>query len=166
MAVVCIKCSRELPTEMFGMRTKSKGKRYRSTICKPCVTARTVAWKEQNPEKAKAYTKTAEAKRYSRRMEDRYGISSSDYEAILREQDGVCRICKRHETRTRGKRQLDFVGEDSKAAIVRRLAIDHDHVTGKVRGLLCGACNTVLGLVSEDVAILNSVIEYLEEHHG
>jgi hypothetical protein len=43
-----------------------------------------------------------------------------------------------------------------------RRVIDHDHKTGKVRGLLCGNCNTALGMISDDINILNNMIYYLK----
>ena len=42
--------------------------------------------------------------------------------------------------------------------------VDHDHKTGKVRGMLCHACNTVIGHADDNVTILNSAIKYLEEN--
>ena len=44
----------------------------------------------------------------------------------------------------------------------RRLAIDHDHVTGQVRGLLCYRCNSAIGLFKDDVTVLRRAILYLE----
>jgi hypothetical protein len=61
-----------------------------------------------------------------------YGISLRSYEDMLRRQDGVCAICARP---PRGKRPLD---------------VDHDHVNGRVRGLLCGNCNRAIGLLEEN----------------
>lgn len=60
--------------------------------------------------------------------ERKYGITEDDYQRMLSEQEGVCSLCKRP-PRT------------------HRLHVDHDHVTGRVRGLLCGGCNGLLGLI-------------------
>ena len=60
-----------------------------------------------------------------------YGISLPLYEELLRQQDGLCAICARP---PRGKRPLD---------------VDHDHVSGRVRGLLCGNCNRAIGVLDE-----------------
>jgi hypothetical protein len=72
----------------------------------------------------------------------RYGITPEDYDRMLVEQGGVCAIC----LRPPGK---------------RRLHVDHDHETGKVRALLCSRCNHAVGLVREDETILSRMIEYL-----
>lgn len=64
-------------------------------------------------------------------------------------QGGVCAICHKPETATRrGK--------------LKALAVDHCHDTGLVRGLLCVECNTGIGKLREDTAILRSAIRYLE----
>jgi len=44
---------------------------------------------------------------------------------------------------------------------IKRFAIDHDHQTGKVRGLLCGFCNALIGYAKDDISILKSAIKYL-----
>ncbi len=73
-----------------------------------------------------------------------YGITLKEYNKILANQNGVCAIC--------GNPPND-----------RKLAVDHNHVTGKIRGLLCKACNTTLGNVKDSVEILEKAIEYLKE---
>lgn len=65
-------------------------------------------------------------------MVRRYGITLDDYNKMRKDQNYSCAICGRHEDKVKGK-----VG-------VRPLHIDHCHTTGKVRGLLCGRCNTSL----------------------
>lgn len=80
----------------------------------------------------------------------KYGISTDDYNRLLKEQGGVCAICKNPE------RVLDNRGRK------RRLAVDHDHDTFVVRGLLCYACNTGIGALKESVLVLESAIEYLQ----
>jgi len=80
-----------------------------------------------------------------------YGITFTDYKNILLKQGGVCAICKCSEKTKKGN-------GDGKA---RSLSIDHDHKTGKVRGLLCANCNSALGLIGENVNRLATMIEYL-----
>jgi hypothetical protein len=72
-----------------------------------------------------------------------YGIDVPDYERILEEQGGGCYICGK---KPEPKRALD---------------IDHDHKTGKVRGLLCSNHNRGLGMLGDDIKSLVKVLEYL-----
>ena len=78
----------------------------------------------------------------------RFGISLFDYSQMLLAQGGKCAIC--------GGTDGGHRNGDPKA-----LAVDHCHTTGKVRGLLCEACNTGIGKLKEDVEILQSAIRYL-----
>lgn len=71
-----------------------------------------------------------------------HGATEQLYQSLLSKQNGVCWICK---------------GTDQK----RRLSIDHDHTTGEIRGLLCRACNTALGLFKDDKAMLSRAVAYL-----
>lgn len=75
----------------------------------------------------------------------RYGLKSGEYEQILAAQDGGCAICGGPPT-----------GNHT------RLAVDHDHDTGRVRGLLCGNCNSILGLARDDAERLRAAATYLE----
>jgi len=77
-----------------------------------------------------------------------YGITTQQYNELFLRQEGLCAICGRHQ-----------------AEFKRRLAVDHDHATGKVRGLLCGLCNRALGGFST-VNKLQAAIEYLEANCG
>jgi len=78
----------------------------------------------------------------------RYNISLEDLSNLLDSQKGCCVICKK-----------SLIFPDS----TRSYHIDHNHSTGKVRGLLCPNCNVSLGNAYEDVTILRSMIEYLEQ---
>ena len=80
-----------------------------------------------------------------------YGISKENYEDLLKEQNFVCAICKKLEDKKH------------KNGKVKMLGIDHDHKTGKVRGLLCTNCNRLLGWVNDDLEILKNAFKYLEE---
>lgn len=67
----------------------------------------------------------------------KFNLTASEYDEMLRGQGGVCAICGQPERLMRQGR-------------TRRLAIDHDHQTGRVRGLLCASCNVVLGHLRDD----------------
>ena len=83
-------------------------------------------------------------RRHEQHVGDTYGITGDEYEALYIAQEGVCAICQR----ATGKR--------------RRLAVDHDHDTGYVRGLLCKTCNyKVLGHLRDDTEALQRAIDYL-----
>lgn len=83
--------------------------------------------------------------------ERKFGLSLAEYAAVVAEQDNKCAICRRAETETRNGK-------------VKALAVDHDHETGKVRALLCVACNTGLGKFGDDRERLLSAIRYLDKH--
>lgn len=82
----------------------------------------------------------------------KYGLSLAEYNDLLEKQGGRCAICRRPESGGRG--------------IVRKLAVDHCHRTGRTRALLCHRCNGALGMVGDDVDVLEAMIAYLEEHRG
>lgn len=73
----------------------------------------------------------------------RYKISPEDYNNLLLVQGGVCAIC--------GKPPKNNTG----------LCVDHNHVTNKVRGLLCVKCNVMLGMSDDKIEIFKKAIEYL-----
>lgn len=82
-------------------------------------------------------------------LKKRFGITLNDYNKMLEEQNGVCAVCKEKETvRLNGK--------------VKRLCVDHDHKTGKVRGLLCMSCNIALGKLKDNSTIIESLLTYIK----
>lgn len=82
------------------------------------------------------------------RLKSKYGLTLEAYDAMLAAQGGVCAIC------------LEPPGVD---AWDRSLHVDHNHRTGRVRGLLCGHCNTAIGKMRDDVERLARAITYLEK---
>jgi len=80
----------------------------------------------------------------------RQGLTGSEYERLLKEQNGCCAICGR----PNGHRSCN--GNECK------LAVDHDHKTGTVRGLLCNNCNRGLGRFKDSVKLLEAAICYLQ----
>lgn len=81
------------------------------------------------------------------RRKNMYGAEEFDIQDMMDNQRGCCKICRE-----------SLVHPHS----LRSFSIDHDHTTGKVRGLLCSRCNLTLGGVNDDVNLLQSMIDYLE----
>ena len=74
-----------------------------------------------------------------------FGITERQYNAMFKKQKGRCCLCGMHQSK-----------------IKTRLAVDHSHKTGKVRGLLCSRCNMGLGFFKENIIVLKAAIKYLE----
>ena len=130
----CMTCGVEKNIVEFYVRNKKTGRRH--SACKECDKARVKARHQANPER----TRNNDLKR-------NYGITLQEHQEIFDEQKGDCAICK---------------GEgDGKW---KKLCVDHDHKTGKVRQLLCRNCNMVLGQVGDNVNLLEEMIKYLQKH--
>lgn len=130
----CSKCNQEKPLDAFYTDKRAKdGKTWK---CKECDLACQRSRYASDPFREKN-------RRY--KVKTKYGISLGDYDALLESQGGVCALCG---TDTPGGRG--------------RFNIDHDHQTGKIRGVLCSPCNLAIGLVKEDTLILYRMIDYLE----
>jgi hypothetical protein len=99
--------------------------------------ARAKKYREQNPD----YNRDA-------RLSKLYGLTKTDYLAMLAEQGGGCAIC----------------GEPQEERGPNRAAVDHDHATGAVRGLLCTKCNTGLGAFRDRTDLLAKAAMYLKRH--
>lgn len=79
-----------------------------------------------------------------------YHMTRMEYEALYKKQGGVCAICHNPETR----KKVFVPGFE--------LSVDHNHKTGKNRGLLCQCCNTAIGLLKDDSALIQSALNYVE----
>jgi hypothetical protein len=86
---------------------------------------------------------------YQRRYNLKYnfGMTMEEYNRMFEEQKGCCIICGIHQSKLK-----------------RALSVDHNHSTKKIRSLLCGNCNHMLGHAHEDIEILQKAIEYLEQY--
>jgi hypothetical protein len=111
---------------------------------------------EQNKERIKAASRKRRKAKPDEiedgRLQRMYGISLEDYARMLKEQGGVCKICKRPE-RMRWKHKR----------VPMKLTVDHCHATGRVRGLLCKKCNSILGYAEDQPLVLFRAAEYLGE---
>lgn len=108
-------------------------------------------YRKRNKLKANAYAK----KRYSLKKEQirdyqlrkDYGISLEQYNLMLDNQNGKCSLCE------------SLPGP-------KRLAVDHDHVTGKVRSLLCNHCNVGIGHLKDNPELIEKAAIYIKQHRG
>ena len=136
----CSRCHQIKPLSDF---VKSKAKRMGLVSrCKQCLS-------ETHPHRpyvpGKYPTPTPEVAR-SKNLFRLYGITLVEYDAMLALQGGVCKVC--------GGPPYGKGG---------RYHVDHDHVTGKIRGILCHKCNVALGMVQDKVEHLKALIAYLGE---
>jgi hypothetical protein len=98
------------------------------------------------------FRRTPEGKRHVRKMNLRkYGLSLDDYDAMVTQQQGVCAACGQPET---ASNQFGVIP----------LSIDHDHETGKIRGLLCMRCNWALGFLGDNPERLRMLLQYMEKY--
>lgn len=100
--------------------------------CKRCAVLLATAWNKAHPDRFQATS----ARSYRKRT---YGLSQEQYEALMARQGDQCGIC----------------------GAPNRLKIDHDHVTGGIRGLLCNRCNTALGMLGDTPEAIERVLVYL-----
>lgn len=154
----CSICGQGKPTDEFR-----KLKNGRSSHCKPCAAAYLRDWRLKNKERLReqrrartltedrekvrqlqreSYARNPEAYRDSR-LRSQFGITLAQYRDMEAAQDSKCAIC----------------GEKCKTG--RSLAVDHNHSTGEVRGLLCANCNRAIGLLQEDPDRLAAAAMYL-----
>lgn len=134
---ICNRCEEHKDWSSFALN--SKGLNGRKSICKVCSNTAQIALakkrRKENPEKWR------EA-RWEKQIKSEYGLSARDYQRLREEQKNVCAICLKEPN--------------------KKLFVDHCHTTGKVRGLLCQHCNTLLGMARDDTLTLKNAVHYLE----
>jgi hypothetical protein len=140
---ICPRCSQSLPVETFKKRREDGSL---ESYCPPCKAeyARQRALKHYhgNPE---AKLKSSITNRKTNLA--KYGLTEDCYNKMLEEQGGVCAICS--ENNPGGRRKY--------------MAVDHDHSTGVVRGILCNNCNRALGLLKDNADILRRAADYIQK---
>lgn len=135
MNLYCTTCKKYLPTNQFHKKVDAY-RSYRYT-CKSC----------RKIESKKQYNSDIARDKSLRRL---YGITLKDYNEMREEQDYCCALCRIHENSLKG--------------IKKRLTVDHDAITGFVRQLLCGDCNSGIGLLKHDPELLRAAADYLEDN--
>jgi len=106
------------------------------TYCYECKKIRQQQYRIKYPDRYLKYYKTSNRRK-------NYNLEPHEYDKLIQDANNLCMICKSPPGR-------------------KSLNIDHDHKTGKVRGLLCHGCNTAIGLMKDDVNILTKAIKYLK----
>lgn len=137
---VCTKCGVTKSVDDFYRNSRPSG----FPRCKTCTLEYDAARRERPG--AREASRRRQLKHHLRKQ---YGMTMDDYESFLIAQQCVCAICGQAET------ALGRGGE------VKPLAVDHDHKTGAIRGLLCHRCNSVLGNAQDDADRLEAAARYL-----
>ena len=102
------------------------------------IEANRTRWRKDNAEHDKNRV-------WNNRLMKEYGIDSFTYGLMLEKQSYCCKTCGKHADDNHNK----------------KLYIDHDHKTGKVRGLLCLQCNTALGLLKDNKKVIKNLLKYI-----
>lgn len=136
---ICKTCQTEKPVSDYPRHSKYKG--GTRPHCTPCHQASERVSYHLNKHK-RPYNYEEDK---SRKLKKEYGIDYAQYLELLQTQNGKCAICG---TSSTGKRKAFHV--------------DHCHKTGKIRGLLCGNCNSGIGNLRDDVGLLEQAIKYLK----
>jgi hypothetical protein len=146
---VCARCREDLPFDRFSNDPRmALGKK---SYCRRCQSDWAKAKYHADPEAARAKSRERAARvrtpeRSRRRaLQAMYGLGWDEYEAMLASQGGRCAVCGASEAGGRGNWH-----------------VDHDHESGRVRGLLCAGCNVGIGQFRDDPERLRAAARYLD----
>ena len=142
----CPRCKKSLTQEFYLPSHWGDNGEY----CRLCRNEYTREWRKKNHEKTKALQRKSyyKAKKKEptlnrrRRLKRHYNLTQEQVEQMLLHQNGKCLGCKHV------FQNLEY-------------CVDHNHITGQVRGLLCGGCNSAIGHVKEKIETLYNLIDYL-----
>jgi hypothetical protein len=147
---ICVKCGQEKSETDFAVRNAATGRKHRH--CRDCQSEyrrrhyvnnrrkylkKANVWNRKNPLNGTYH-------RVKRHYKGGYHEFVAEVEKLIKESAGRCQACGRSE----------------------KLCVDHCHLTGRLRGMLCNRCNIVLGLAKEDGQVFLSLIRYMREHGG
>lgn len=134
----CANCKQDVPIDQFHLdASRLSGRAF---YCRKCVLSRRHLDYHSDSK--------GRDRKWVSRLKKSYGITPAQYTAMETAQTGACAIYGRSETRQRNGR-------------VRRLAVDHCHDTGRIRGLLCSDCNVGIGLFGDDPARIVAALDYV-----
>lgn len=157
----CSKCKESKPLTEFWKQSSNRDGLH--IWCKGCAGASHKQWVENNrarsaeikrewcaryPERsreiARKHYRTNRKSILEKDRQRRYGVSAKDVEQMRLTQGGVCAICK---------------------VSPKRFHVDHNHLSGKVRALLCGNCNLALGHLKDSAILARAAATYLDKHN-
>ena len=131
----CKRCNKDEPLSEFNKAGgSSKGRR---PYCKICDTGKSRIWRLSHRTESQLYHR-------NRGLIRTFGITLDEYNEVFLNQGKVCAGCR---------------GTNKN---LKNLAVDHDHSTGKIRGLLCDTCNRAVGCVKDDPSTFRRLADYLE----
>jgi len=153
---VCTGCGELKPVE--GYYKDKRASDGRASRCRACHYKYTIAsrknkpewWKQYNRERSRLRRQDPEYKKkkaywdWAKDLQYKYNINEQQYHNMFIKQSGRCAICSIHQSR-----------------LTKRLAVDHHHGSGAVRGLLCDACNVGLGRFKDDAELVLLAYNYL-----
>lgn len=171
----CSKCKATKPAEAFALRSRTAN--VRASICRECNRAATKAWAAANTERVRrnnsewlaANTERARRSRREWKLANPgrvranrlkpYGLTPAQWDAMLVTQAG-CACCGSQDPKQGWVVDHDHDRYPGRPTVAKPLA------PGAVRGIVCGACNLLLGHARNDVGVLARAIEYLERNRS
>lgn len=145
--LLCTSCGKMKPPDDFYPHAKiARGRQY---WCKECFA-------EKRRERAALPQDPKVTRKY--KLKEAYGLTQGDYDAMYQRQNGRCAVC--------GAAKEPWEPGWGVKGRARFLVVDHDHVTGRVRGLLCVHCNCGIGQFRENPAIMRAAMAYLASPPG
>jgi hypothetical protein len=134
----CSKCKETKDLTQFNKRKASKD--GLTARCGDCIRAKGIHTRAKTPDATRGYN-----------LKIRFNISIDDYNHLFLKQRGLCAICRQPES------------TKDKKGNIKWLAVDHNHHTQEIRGLLCSSCNTGIGLLGDSIDTMTKAIKYLKE---
>lgn len=139
----CPRCERVLPRSAFRLRPNGWSESY----CVPCMSAYSA---EHAVHRSKRSSESQRVRNIAR-----YGLTVEQFDEMVAAQGGVCAICGQAPVAVKG------IAPALRPARDPVLHIDHDHETGRVRGLLCTRCNSGIGFFGDNAKLLRVAVKYL-----
>jgi hypothetical protein len=149
----CSKCKEVKSTSEFYKNKQQKSGLH--PCCKKCFLLQCKKYYNKKKEKCKEqkrqyslkYIRKNKEKVNNYRLIYNYGIDVTGYNQLFFEQNGRCAICKKHQSE-----------------LNKKLSVDHNHILGKIRGLLCPRCNHALGLLDENIETIKELLNYVQKY--
>lgn len=131
----CNRCGKTKTLDSFHTYRNNELRSY----CKSCHNEYNKQWRKRNKRK---HSEQNLKHQLRWKLKNIYNATIEDYEYIVNRSGGLCEICKKE----------------------TKLYIDHDHITGKLRGMICNSCNLGLGKLGDSVKALELALEYLKRN--